>query len=110
LGLCVVALSRNLKLTTTLDRAITQNPCYVPLNLEIMSKAIKQHLESITVDNLMQFRSEAFASMASSPGRNGSFNLGVNAVGQFVVKSKTETFAFNNPADAIEKYSELVSD
>ena len=27
--LCVVALSRNLKLTTTLDRAITQNPCYV---------------------------------------------------------------------------------
>ena len=31
-GLCVVALSRNLKLTTTLDGAITQNPCYVPLN------------------------------------------------------------------------------
>ena len=30
LGLCVVALSKNLKLTTTLDRAITQNPCYVP--------------------------------------------------------------------------------
>jgi len=26
--------SRNLKLTTTLDGAITQNPCYVPLNLE----------------------------------------------------------------------------
>lgn len=34
-GLCVVALSRNLKLTTTLDRAITQNPCYVPLFLEL---------------------------------------------------------------------------
>jgi hypothetical protein len=33
-GICVVSLSRNLKLTTTLDRAITQNPCYVPLNLE----------------------------------------------------------------------------
>ena len=29
-GLCVVALSINLKLTTTLDRAITQSPCYVP--------------------------------------------------------------------------------
>jgi hypothetical protein len=28
-GLCVVALSKNLKLTTTLGRAITQNPCYV---------------------------------------------------------------------------------
>lgn len=34
LGLCVVALSRNLKLTTTLNRAITQNPCYVPLNFK----------------------------------------------------------------------------
>ena len=33
-GLCVVALSRNLKLTTTLNRAITQNPCYVPLNYQ----------------------------------------------------------------------------
>jgi len=31
-GLCVVALSINLKLTRTLDRAITQSPCYVPLN------------------------------------------------------------------------------
>ncbi len=34
LRLCVVALSRNLKLTTTLNRAITQNPCYVPLNYQ----------------------------------------------------------------------------
>ena len=33
-GLCVVALIRNLKLTTTLDRAITQNPCYVPFLFE----------------------------------------------------------------------------
>ena len=31
-GLCVVALSKNIKLTTTLDGAITQNPCYVTLN------------------------------------------------------------------------------
>ena len=31
-GLCVVAISKNLKLTTTLDRIITQSPCYVPLN------------------------------------------------------------------------------
>lgn len=32
-GLCVVALSENLKVTTTLDRAITQNPCCVPFLL-----------------------------------------------------------------------------
>ena len=75
-----------------------------------MSKAIIKHLESITVESLMQFRSEAFISMASSSGTKGSFSLGVNGVGQFVVKSKTETFTFNNPAIAIEKYSELVSE
>lgn len=34
-GLCVVALSINLKLNTTLDRAITQNPCYVPFFIEL---------------------------------------------------------------------------
>ena len=33
-GLCVVALSKNLKLTTTHSWAITQNPCYVPLNYQ----------------------------------------------------------------------------
>jgi hypothetical protein len=35
LWLCVVALNKNLKLTTTVDRAITQNPCYVLFNLEL---------------------------------------------------------------------------
>ena len=37
-GLCVVALSKNLKLTTTLNRAITQNPCYVPFLFRIWKK------------------------------------------------------------------------
>jgi len=53
LGLCVVALSKNLKLTTTLDRAITQNPCYVPLNCQIctiknsMKKTLKEGKRNI---------------------------------------------------------------
>ena len=34
-GLCVVALSKNIKLTTTHSWAITQNPCYVPLKLKL---------------------------------------------------------------------------
>ena len=37
-GFCVVALSRNIKLTTTLDRAITQNPCYVPFLFRLWNK------------------------------------------------------------------------
>ena len=75
-----------------------------------MSKATKQHLADITVDGLMNYRAEAFMSMASCSGKKGTFNLGVNAVGQFVVKTKSETFTFNNPVDAIEKYSDLVSE
>lgn len=73
-----------------------------------MKKAIKQHLESITVENLIEFRSEAFFSMASCSGEK-ILNLGVNGMGQFVVKTKTETFTFDFPHDAIEKYTELVS-
>ncbi len=38
-GLCVVGLSKNLKLITTLDRDITQNPCY--------GQAEKTHADSI---------------------------------------------------------------
>lgn len=70
--------------------------------------ATEQHINGITVDLLMEFRSEAFASMASSSNRHGSFSLGVNGIGQFVVKSKYENFVFNNPSDAINKYAELV--
>ena len=74
-----------------------------------MSKFIESHLEKITVENLLEFKSEAYISMASSSGRRGSYNLGVNASGQFVVKTRTETFVFDKPEDAIEKYKELVS-
>jgi hypothetical protein len=45
-GLCVVALSIKLKLTTTLYRAITQNTCYVPFKIKKMSLT-KQNLEEI---------------------------------------------------------------
>lgn len=34
--------------------------------------------------------------------------IGVNAVGQFVVKTKDKKHTINNPAEAIEKYKELV--
>ena len=75
-----------------------------------MKKAIIQHLESITVENLLDFRLEAFIPFSSLWVKNGRFDLGVNAIGQFVVKSKAETFVFNIPADAIKQYIELVSE
>ena len=47
--------------------------------------------------------------MCSSNGKNvkgGSVYLGVNALGQYVVKAKNEKFTFDYAADAILKYSE----
>jgi hypothetical protein len=73
-----------------------------------MSKAIKQHLERITADNLINFQQEAFASYASCSTEKGNFNLGVNGWAKFVVKTKTETFEFDSPDKAIDKYAELV--
>lgn len=43
-GLCVVALGINLKLTTTLDRAITQNPCYVSVKFTDLKPETKKYL------------------------------------------------------------------
>lgn len=68
---------------------------------------LENHLEKITVGSLMEFRADAFIAMAST----NNHLLGVNAVGQFVVKTRigTKTFAYNNPVDAIEKYTELLT-
>ena len=72
-------------------------------------KSIEQHLKNVTVDNLMDFQSECFSAMASSSSKKGTVNLGCSANGQFLVKRKEETWRFNNPASAIEKYTELIS-
>lgn len=73
-----------------------------------MTKANKMHLESVTAENLMDFKEEAFISMASSSGSNGTVNLGINAYGKYVVKTKTETFVYDVPHNAINKYSEFL--
>ncbi len=54
-GLCVVALSRNLKLTTTLDRAITQSPCWLSVKITIM-KSIQMFFEMLI--NYQQIKNE----------------------------------------------------
>ena len=75
-----------------------------------MSKAIKQHLESITAENLDDFQHEAFISMASYNGRNGSYSLGVNGKGMYVVKANNEIYLFQSASAAVERYKECVSD
>ena len=61
------------------------------------------------MNNLIEFQKEALMPMCSSNGKNvkgGSVYLGVNALGQYVVKAKNEKFTFDYAADAILKYSE----
>jgi hypothetical protein len=72
-------------------------------------KFIEQHLKNITIDNLMDFQSDCFACMASSSSVKGMVKLGCSANGQFLVKREDKTWRFNNPAQAIEKYTELIS-
>lgn len=71
-----------------------------------MKKFIKEHLETITVDKMFEYKKDVFISYASANG----IDLGFDAYGQFVVKGKGKTHKFNNPAIAIEKYSEMVRD
>ena len=78
--------------------------------MKTMSKAIKQHLESITAENLDDFQHEAFISMASSNGRNGSYSLGVNGKGMYAVKANNETYLFQSASAAVERYKLCVSD
>lgn len=73
-----------------------------------MTKATQEHLNSITVDSLMEFQSECFSVMASSTSKEGTTNLGCSANGQFLVRRKNETWRYNNPFRAIEKYKSLL--
>lgn len=69
-----------------------------------MSNIIDKHLEGVTVDNMLNFKGEAFTLYASARG----VQLGFTGYGQFTVKADGKQYDFNNPAVAIEKYSELV--
>jgi hypothetical protein len=73
-----------------------------------MSKAIKDHLKNVTVENLEEFRKEAFVSFASSTGRNGRFEIGVDAFSRYVVKHNDKILIYNDAESAVEMYHELV--
>jgi len=76
-----------------------------------MSKAIKQHLEIVTPENLRLFRdgSETFISFASSICKNGRIEVGVNGKGQYGVKTRNGLEVFMNALQAVKDYSEKVT-
>ena len=62
------------------------------------------HLRNITVDNILEYQKEVFALYASAKG----VKIGFNGFSQFVVKTKSENYIFNDPAQAVDKYTKLV--
>ena len=70
----------------------------------------EKHLEGITVDKLMEFMCDQFVTYASSCSDKGTVKLGYNLFGKFVVKQGEYEGAFSNPAVAIEKYAELITE
>ena len=65
---------------------------------------IEKHLEGVTVENMNDFRSETFVMYASAKG----IKLGFNAYGNYQVKTGGDTYNFDTPSEAIDKYTELV--
>jgi hypothetical protein len=73
--------------------------------MDSTTKFIEKHLAEITPSRLYDFKRTSFASMASF----GAVNIGVTGMGDYAVKSRTETFYFDNAQSAIQKYTELVN-
>ncbi len=69
-----------------------------------MSLSTEKHLQDVTVENMMEYQKETFALYASARG----VKLGFNVYAEFVVKADGKDYVYNNPAKAIDKYSELV--
>lgn len=74
-----------------------------------MSKLIKQHLDSITVDQLYNWKDECFTAMCSCNTSNGNFALGVNGHGRFAVKDNSVTYLYESAYAAVRSYKSLVS-
>jgi hypothetical protein len=76
-----------------------------------MSKAKIEHLKHITPKALRDFRDDenTFISFASSTGKNGLIQLGLNGKGNYCVIIKDKVEEHINILQAVDRYTELVS-
>jgi hypothetical protein len=79
-----------------------------------MTRATKVHLEGITKESFMNWLSnDAFITYASSTGKNGLVELGVDGRGNYAVrirhKTGRDTHFYNNANKAIKAYGELLT-
>ena len=76
-----------------------------------MSTAIEKHLESVTLNNFLEWKNETFHKYASSTTKNGTVELGCDGNGNSVVKHKGEIVKETlSHYDAVETYKQLVRD
>lgn len=86
-----------------------------------MKKSTKEHLESITASDLEDFKHSAFMYYTAFLTKKEYVKLGVNAKGDYVVKTwayedtspddaytEKYEFRFSTAAAAIERYTEII--
>ena len=72
------------------------------------NKALKVHMNLVTVDGLVEFRQETFTAYASATGMNGKVELGF--IGKhYVVKRNVVNWKYLYASSAIAKYKELLT-
>ncbi len=74
-----------------------------------MTKATQEHLALVTVDGLIDYKSSFIPAYSCTDANSKLIELGVNGLGQFIVRAYKHSFIFNNPAHAIDKYTELLT-
>jgi hypothetical protein len=79
----------------------------------IMTTATEAHLTEITKENFTSWLNDTFISYASSMGKNGLVELGVDGRGNPVIrtnhKTGKETYYYSNVNKAIEAYGDFLT-
>ena len=73
---------------------------------------LEKHLKEVTPKALREFREDAelFISFASSRGKNGFVQIGVNGKGNYVTKDRrNKIIEYVNSLQAVEEYNRLLS-
>lgn len=73
---------------------------------------LEKHLQEITPKALREFRedTELFMTFASSSGKNGLVQLGVNGKGNYITKHRRNKIVEHaNSLQAVQEYTKLLS-
>lgn len=76
-----------------------------------MNKTTQKHLENVTLENFLNWKSETFHVYASCTTKNGKVELGSGGYGNSITKHKGEIICDSIlPHQALEIYKKLVEE